>query len=1045
VSLETIVEQRLGFIDGTTYRRWVNSLSDNLREHLTAAGLPDVKRGRPMRGHAAMFAGGYQGKIVFPYFDEVGHVIDIRTRSISDRDTIGGNRIRYTSPKLSYDQRGVYVPYGVDAIGNANRIGVTEGEFKALVPMSQGLSTPIVALRGTNDMRAEYLEYFQGKHVMLLFDNDAAGQMATVNVGRFLRAHDVSVTVVNPSSYGEYKGIDDLVNGAGVDALVQLVEPGRTMTLSQFEAELERNGTDLSKVKRPKADPGVKRYWAPADQVDRNAHVEQPTVSLEEAREQIRTATRRHLNRYRRGRPQLMITSTAGTGKTTIALEEARNYTAENGGTMAVFFPNHATIDEKIADSTLEGFKHIYGRRDDDDIQNCQKAESAQALAKKGYNVSAVLCSGCEFLNQCRRTGYHSQFNGKENRAYVLAHLHTDYPEGEDVVVVDELSHKAFVDEVSIFVGDIAKALQSAELRSGPRRMLEALLNLFHRPDLADLNGYEFYECLAREFSEWQDVDLWGDGLSVQEALSDLAIGSFMFGQGNAYIAEELPDQFGQVLFAILSEDVRRIVTGKSPTGRIRFVCTPNGRYIQLTYSKGRLPAWYSKRPTMVLNATGDADLMNDLIGPIEVVAPVVAMADGTEFIHDVTFNNSKTSVKGDSDDAQRRQGAWLERIGAHIADEADTTIIVAKALQEAVQSAFPRANVGYYHALEGRNDLQASTTILANSPPVNLDAVRREAAALYPGVNTSLTRSLTAFEYADASGRLLSTEQIDAVDPRVQRILDQHRDAAVIQAVHRARIVVHSGRKVVAMFSRPIPGLRPTQAVTERPTQAQKADLRTQEAIDKLLSAARELVEEHGGFALTTLYTAADVSKSTAWKYWEDVTTQLKKEMGARWFDMPCLQPLVSGGKRSVVVRVVLSDEIVQNAKMSVVRGRYNSPLIAFANDRQLGVLDLIPGGWEIDAPDTEHVPPEAPSPETLDAIAQTLIDAITEGHIAQAEYRALTDSLYRTGLGKVLQLETRPPEDRFSRRQGHMLIENAADALRTVQKLAQELGATL
>jgi hypothetical protein len=85
---------------------------------------------------------------------------------------------------------------------------------------------------------------------------------------------------------------------------------------------------------------------------------------------------------------------------------------------------------------------------------------------------------------------------------------------------------------------------------------------------------------------------------------------------------------------------------------------------------------------------------------------------------------------------------------------------------------------------MEGRNDLQSGLTILANSPPVNLKAVQREAAALFPGVDTTLIRRSQAFDIQNAGEEFLAVEQVDARDERVRAILYQHRDAAVVQAV---------------------------------------------------------------------------------------------------------------------------------------------------------------------------------------------------------------------------------------------------------------------
>ena len=165
----------IGFINTFLYRQWFSSLTLS-QKHIAVewAGLPDGDKPR-FNGYAAMFAGGYQGKIVLPYYNQSGEVVDIRTRSISPKDTIGGKDVRYTSPVGSAVDRGVDVPGGVDTIGHAPRIALTEGEFKRLVPMAHG-SIPIVSLRGTSDWLPDYLQYFRNRVVILAFDNDTSKQ-----------------------------------------------------------------------------------------------------------------------------------------------------------------------------------------------------------------------------------------------------------------------------------------------------------------------------------------------------------------------------------------------------------------------------------------------------------------------------------------------------------------------------------------------------------------------------------------------------------------------------------------------------------------------------------------------------------------------------------------------------------------------------------------------------------------------------------------------------------------------------------------------------
>ena len=968
----------LGYLDGPSYREWFSHLPQTQLDVVDVAGLPDGSRSR-LYGHASMFAAGHKGKIVFPYFDDDGLVVDIRTRSISPKDTVGGDQVRYTSPKGSQQNRGGLVPFGLQLDTGTQRVVLTEGEFKSLVPLAAGLPWPVLALRGTSDRVQDMLDAFRGRLVVLAFDNDTktdqdgltAGQRATVKTGRLLRSQGIDVVVLNPAQMGDQKGLDDFVLAYGVDALVDLVKPGRTLTLPEYEGLLSQGGGNLDRFTMPRSDPGTVKQWTPGDHVDDLRHLDQETVALDEAVQQIEDRTRSHWETWRKGRSQLLVTAGAGVGKTTTTVQTALDHAQKTGKTVAVVLPAHDTIDEKIADGTLKGFQHVYGRRWDEDdgipnldrilVQNCEQAQTATELTKKGYHPGGILCPSCPALVWCQTSGYKSQFTGKRNRAYVHSHLFADYPEAEDLIVVDELTHKTFVDEQSVFPGDVINTLGSYAIKGSQRDLLDALVRIFSTPGLGDTEGAELYEVLEREFPQLRDVDAWGDGSLVQGALDDMAKAFTGRDDRSIYEAEELPEQYGGKLFSIMSDDVRRLNAGQSPTGRLSLIVPEDPKYsrrLHMVYSRGSFPAWFRKRPTVILNATADEVVLDQLVGPLDVLSPAVALMDGNQVVQDVTRNNAKSGLTTDSDEAKRRRQSWLAQIRDHVRDEADTTIITTRDLERFVLDAFPLAKVAYYGNLEGRNDLQSGTTILANSPPVNLPAVQREAMALWPGVDVTLGRSVVAFDEQNAAGEYLAIEQVDAVDPKVQALLWQHRDAAVVQAVQRARLVRETGRTVVVLFARPVPGLRPTLVLKDRQRTTTARD-RTRKTVDQLLDASRVLVERQGGYNLTQLSEQSGTDRKTARKYWETVT----KSEGLNWFDLPVVQPLQNGGTKEAEVRIALSPESVENARIHDWDERYKNFFISIVPV----VYPMIPDGWTLNLPDPVEptiIAPAAPEP---------------------------------------------------------------------------------
>lgn len=930
----------LGYLDAKLYRQWYAGLDAGQRAVAEWGGLPAAQHGR-LTGHGAMFAGGYQGKIVFAYYDSAGAVVDLRTRSISPHDTAGGRPVRYTSPRGAVVDRGVDLPYGARLLPAVGPVVLTEGEFKSIAANLLA-KTGCLGLRGVEDWHDAYLDLLRGRLVILAFDNDRAGALADVKVGRRLAAHGIDAMILPPDLLGKHKGIDDFIIAEGGAKFAELAAVGNLLTLSEYERRVENDGVDHGKIKGVRADVGTLRQWRPAPFVDDRPHAAQPTVTVDEAVSEIERATRDHLRHWRRGHEQLLITAPAGVGKTQTTIETALSWAATNDQTVAIILPNHAGIDEKIADGTLAGFRHIYGHTPD----LCQQSDAANALIRKGYSPGEIICPSCPFATWCADTGYKSQFKQRgENRAYVHAHAFSSYPEDQDIVIADELTHKTFVGDMRVLLGDLASAIEQGGMPAATVGLLRGLMQMWTAPGLSDVAGLTFYAVLERCFPGLRDVDAWGDGSHVQAALFDAAT-AYVNGAGNA---SDLPQQFGQKLIGLLSEDVRRLNAGQPVTGRVRFVSlTSRSKWLELTYSRGSLPAWYNRRPTIILNATADADLMTDVCGPLRVVAPQVAIADGNEIIQDVTYNNAKSAYVGKGDAADARRATWLDAIRGHIAahagGEGDTTIIVAKALAPIVANAFPAATVAYYHALEGRNDLQNGLTILASAVPIDTGAIQREAAALYPGIDTTLTRRAVGHETENAGGELLAVEQIDGADYRVSALIAQHRDAAAVQAVHRSRIIRQTGRRVVVMFSRPIPGLRPSRLVTDRPTAEGKQAARRAAIIDKLLTVAADLVGDMGGFAADLLAAGADVSINTARKYLGDVCAAL----GLNTFVLPALQPLANGAVVKREVALVVTPDLVKTIRLHVDHERNHRDRITSVIHVQLA--KFLPSTWVID-----------------------------------------------------------------------------------------------
>lgn len=145
-------------------------------------------------------------------------------------------------------------------------------------------------------------------------------------------------------------------------------------------------------------------------------------------------------------------------------------------------------------------------------------------------------------------------------------------------------------------------------------------------------------------------------------------------------------------------------------------------------------------------------------------------------------------------------------------------------------------------------------------------------------------------------------------------------------------------------MFSRPIPGLRPSQLVTDRPTVESKQAAKRAATMETLLTVAADLVSDMGGFAADLLAAGADVSINTAKKYLGDICAAL----GLNRFTLPALQSLANGAVVKREIALVVEPGIVKKIKMHVDHVRNNRDRITHAIHVHLA--KFIPSTWVID-----------------------------------------------------------------------------------------------
>lgn len=250
LTVDTIKRHQIGWAnDG-----WDNPLLKLLmdrgfeRKHMVASGLIALKREQTADNELVLDADRkpydfFRGTITLPYHSS-GSVVQIRGRKL-DPDA----QQKYLTPPNQAARL-----FNVDALWQADRVVVAEGEMDTLILEQMGLSA--VGVPGASTWQDSWDSYFDGvKRIYVVFDNDKAGQLGAETIkeklGRRVRS------VVLPDD-GLPPGENDVARyfGQGGHSLNELVElftkADKAGTLLVTPHEAYEQWTELQSL------PGVK-------------------------------------------------------------------------------------------------------------------------------------------------------------------------------------------------------------------------------------------------------------------------------------------------------------------------------------------------------------------------------------------------------------------------------------------------------------------------------------------------------------------------------------------------------------------------------------------------------------------------------------------------------------------------------------------------------------------------------------------------------------------------------------------------------------------
>lgn len=863
-----------------------------------------------------------RGRIIFPYIAG-GEVVDLRTRRYD-----GGKG--YKSLAGGYDDRGATHPFGWDSVEPGTRtVVITEAEFKALAALQlyhDGLlSAPTLGQPGLSVFRASWARELVGRGVeelVLCYDSqprrpNAQGvitlspeEQACVRHGVAAAGAGIHVRIARlPLSPGQEKAeIDEYLPRYGANTFQYLID--NAPPLLDYYRSLERSLVQTHNLPEPAPYPrrrGRPRPIAVCEQpTDYGASEPSKPVDLAVTRQEIADVVAHHASD---GEGVLVLAHPPGMGKgynTTIGLRQwmVQTPTGDDGSGFVVWT---APRKDQLHDQAGLDLIPLHGRNPG----NCRKIQEATVLAGKGYSVKDALCSRrCPFVDRC---AYLRQF-AQEGDFFAPTSLlkATAWWAGAGVIVLDEFDPSTFMREVSLSVSDLGAMARPHQGSPGIQSVLRWVAQAVATTTDRAISGALFYgELQAQANTEGANAAQMLT-LAVDELPPDDELNALKGLPNGASLVEyqALPPGHLSTLLQLMQRELRKQLAGRQYTSRVE---ARDGRlylYLRAEHLLNQLAR--PEQPKVVLDATVNEALLRALLPhtPVRVERPElrgafrVIQVIGRDWAK-ATLGRATTNRR-----QQRQREHWFDDVASYIRPGRPTLVVCTLEWEERLKQALAERGhtgvaVGHFGALRGSNAYKGYDVILAQIYNPNLDAIVREGRALFADDAIPLDERVIGVERPlhDARGQVWSVPITTFADSRLAALLEQRREAELLQCALRGRPFDHPDVQITLMFSLPLPGLRPT-VIAQATQSAASNSGRSEAAKARLCAAAQQLLDQgERVLRVTTLTELAGVSINTARKHWEHIgrTLGLRSVRRRRAVAMP------RGGTRQYEYQVLV------------------------------------------------------------------------------------------------------------------------------------------